>query len=945
MSGMAIAGSTVAGSCLEFLLPVALLSPFTTNIGSPIMPALPSAGRAIVKNVISADTVVLRGKPVNGPPPERIISFANLVAPRLGTAKDPEKEEAFAFEAREFLRKLLVGKEVAFKVEYTTTTNQRDFGVLTLPPGGGVDGETNVTRLLIKEGWAKVKQPDGKRQASEEQIALTELEQSAQAAKKGLWAETAPARNAKYNLDGEPRAFLDKYKGKPIDAILEQVRDGSTYRVCLLLPEGNARQYVTLSVSGVKAPIYRKDVPGVEDLVEPYAEEARYFVEARLLQRDIKVILEGVSNNNFVGSVQFPLGNIAEALLAEGLAKVVDWTLTIVTGGPVKLRAAESKAKERRLRLWKDYVAKQAKSSDSAFDAVVTKIVTADTILVQNLKTGVEKKLTLSSIRSPKLKEAREAGYNVEAKEFLRSRLIGKQVHVTLDYVKPPAEGYEERECATIKVGDVNIAEALVSKGLAGVVRYRKDDDNRASDYDALLVAESRAQEGQKGMHSPKEPPVHRIADASENANKARGFFSYLQRAGNIPAVVEYVATGSRFKVYVPSQNCKLTLVLGGIRAPRVGRTPQEKSEPFGPEALDFVNKRALQRDVEISIEGMDKVGGFIGALFLLPSTKDHFGTSKKENLASLLLEQGLATVHEYSANQTTYARELFEAEKKAKDARKGIWSIQDPNAVDTTVEVVSKEDEVLPKETKEAIVSEIAGGGRIYLQFVGEELNKLERLMADFARKHSGSQPIAPFTPKAGEYCSAKFTADENWYRARIKKVNPDKTYQVLYIDYGNSETLPASRLRALDSEFSLTTLRAQATEAALAYIKVPDLESDYGAEVFEYLRDLTENKTLKVRVVGRVPSAVGGGQALNVLLYDPKVSGDVSVNQTILQDGYATVAKAYARTRARISGTPKAGTVMALVAKFLEAQEEARKGRLNMWQYGDITDDDDQL
>ncbi|KAJ8783027.1 hypothetical protein J1605_009635 [Eschrichtius robustus] len=36
-----------------------------------------------------------------------------------------------------------------------------------------------------------------------------------------------------------------------------------------------------------------------------------------------------------------------------------------------------------------------------------------------------------------------------------------------------------------------NIAEALVSKGLATVIRYRQDDDQRSSHYDELLAAEA----------------------------------------------------------------------------------------------------------------------------------------------------------------------------------------------------------------------------------------------------------------------------------------------------------------------------------------------------------------------------------------------------------------------------------------------------------------------
>lgn len=35
----------------------------------------------------------------------------------------------------------------------------------------------------------------------------------------------------------------------------------------------------------------------------------------------------------------------------------------------------------------------------------------------------------------------------------LRKRLIGKNVHVTIDYVKPAEGDYEEKECVTIKYG------------------------------------------------------------------------------------------------------------------------------------------------------------------------------------------------------------------------------------------------------------------------------------------------------------------------------------------------------------------------------------------------------------------------------------------------------------------------------------------------------------
>jgi hypothetical protein len=48
------------------------------------------------------------------------------------------------------------------------------------------------------------------------------------------------------------------------------------------------------------------------------------------LQRDVEVVLESSNNNNFVGSVIHPQGNIAEALLKEGMAKCVDWSIAKV---------------------------------------------------------------------------------------------------------------------------------------------------------------------------------------------------------------------------------------------------------------------------------------------------------------------------------------------------------------------------------------------------------------------------------------------------------------------------------------------------------------------------------------------------------------------------------------------------------------------------------------
>ena len=41
--------------------------------------------------------------------------------------------------------------------------------------------------------------------------------------------------------------------------------------------------------------------------------------------------------------------------MRDGFARCVDWSIAMVTGGAEKLRAAEKAAKEKKLRIWKDY--------------------------------------------------------------------------------------------------------------------------------------------------------------------------------------------------------------------------------------------------------------------------------------------------------------------------------------------------------------------------------------------------------------------------------------------------------------------------------------------------------------------------------------------------------------------------------------------------------------
>ena len=283
-----------------------------------------------------------------------------------------------------------------------------------------------------------------------------------------------------------------------------------------------------------------------------------------------------------------------------------------------------------------------------------------------------------------------------------------------------------------------------------------------------MLELEQAAQTGQIGIHSGKESKFSgmRIVDASENVTKAKQFLSTFQRQKRLPGVVEHVASGSRFRILIPRENCRITFVLGGLRAPRVGRQG-EKGEQGGEDALDWTSRKAYQRDVEIEVENTDRAGGFIGTLWV-----------NGNNLGKGLLEEGLAWVQGASGGQ-----DYEDAEKRAKSARKGIWKDWDESQEAEEVTVVNNSGDV-PKPRKEfidVVVTNMNDDGSFGVQIVNDSVHALDKLMKEFRAFHNAGGPVAT-NPKAGDLVAAKFSADNEFYRAKIKKVDrPSQTAEVV--------------------------------------------------------------------------------------------------------------------------------------------------------------------
>jgi len=886
-------------------------------------PFVREKGAGIVKAVLTGDTIVVTGREkTGGPPREREITLANITAPRFGrkkSEKKPEiKDEPFAWASRESLRKRVIGKNVSFTIEYRTPQS-KEFGNIKFLSADS-EGD-NIAKDHIANGWAKVRRPSGKGEIPRELEQLIQLEEKAQSEGKGIWEKSEGVINASIRNFKviPPMELFEQVKGKALSGVVEKVLTGSMMKVTLF----PSLQNVTLQLSGVEAPMIQRSGEAA-----PFGREAKYLTEHYLLNRDIQLIIEGVDKFNLYGTVSYEGHYIGEELLKNGLAKYVDWSGQRTNVSP-KYKAAEKLAQEKRGRIWQDYSAPKPLSRQEEKKLVkpgsqivgnVLEIVNGGTILVNDGKE--DHRISFSSVtplrqtgnfekqmkneRKKEVSEEKEKAHSPEAKEYLRKKLIGQRVRCVLDYIKTSEEkDRPDKFYYSVYFEKNNVAVEVVSQGLAFAQSHR-GTDMRSADYEDILKAESLAKNNGKGVWNSKETPVHHVNDISllntpKEVAKARQFLPSLKRAGKQRGVVEFVFSGSRLKVFIPKEGCQIAFALAGIRCPG-------KADPFGKEAHQFSKELARQRDVEFEVLSQDRLGTFVGNLWV-----------SKKNLATSLLEKGFAFIHQGSIKDTVHSTEYLIAEESAKKTHLNVWQDYDEQAV---AEERRKRDEEknTTRQTKQelidVIVTEVVDGTSFFVQIIGNEAEQLDELMSALSMQGGD-----PYKPNIGDLVAAQFTVDDAWYRAKVLSSKEDTEFQVQYIDYGNMEMVPISRIRKLDPKF--TRLAPQAVESHLAYIKTPAVETELGQEAANTLRQMALSKSMLANVEYKA------NNALYLSLGDRESL--VLVNAALLRAGLARVERVRGKNLAP------------LMEKLKDEESKARSAHLNIWEYGDPGSDEE--
>jgi staphylococcal nuclease domain-containing protein 1 len=905
-------------------------------------------GFGIVKAVTSGDSLILMGGTARGGLlSEKHITLSGVLAPKIALRNGVDAP--FAFASREFLRSRVIGKRVKFFINHTQEgVKERNYADVQ------TQEKTDLAEELLRHGWVAVKMPNGDKIFPDKQR-LIDIQNDAKAHKRGQWntALTNQVRDVNYSPDAQ--TLLAETKGQAIPAIVDFIREGHFFRLELVGPH-LAHNMISLHLAGVQCP--RTPRSDSKDQPEPFAAEAKFYSEARLLHRPVHVRLLGIDKQgNFFGSIEFPRGNISVNLLENGLGKYVPWSAAL-TPEASKLAAAQQLAQSRRANLWVDF--DPAANSEQAlpeYQATVVFVHSGQQLTVETTTGKHErKKISLSSIRCPQIgyKDMPDEAFAMEAREFVRSKLIGKRVLVQTDYqrgnAKTPPSCTVSYCTGTDRAPNTDLAVGLVSRGLGKVINHSASEP-RSRNYGKLLLAEEEATRKHLGIMNTRKPLVatpiidltireRRDAKSSKNAeektttsenkkeskgkgkksegkkearnsgSKARQFLRYME-GKSLNGVVEHAYSGTRYKVYIASENVFISLMIAGIRSPQYDADGDAKQ--IANVATTYVQSKLLQRSIRVAVQGIDQRDNFIGTVFL-----------GKLNFAIHLVSHGYASVNGFSASKTDHKKELFAAEDDAKAKKVGMWenwvkpatpvpSDDEDDAEETKTEPVRGRDETLA-----VTVTEITDANNFYVQLQNDRNIPLVQAAMDAFVAGDASSDLAP----AKDMILAGLFSDGTWHRVKIEGQNrTNQTWRVIFIDYGNRTELKTAELRVLSKE--LQTVPACARACTLAGVQ-SSFQAEYKMLSTTHFGELAfeQNFSAKVECKDR-------NNKLHVTLVEAK--GSPSINDQLVRQGLV-----------RVVERPERGIPQSVIASLREAEAVAKVSNLVVWEHGDVSDSD---
>ncbi|CAC5408616.1 TDRD1_4_6_7 [Mytilus coruscus] len=158
------------------------------------------------------------------------------------------------------------------------------------------------------------------------------------------------------------------------------------------------------------------------------------------------------------------------------------------------------------------------------------------------------------------------------------------------------------------------------------------------------------------------------------------------------------------------------------------------------------------------------------------------------------------------------------------------------------------------------------------------EATDELLKRMNDFY--NTGGEKVQ--SPNIGMVYAAQFSADNNWYRARVDSITGDSV-AVTYIDYGNTENLLAEKLRLL--YIDMTSMKSAAIICHLDGVQA--VGGSWSREAIDKFRTLV----VPVIVSGVLTKVIASSVHNRIHKVKVMDNNGVDVGQTLVNDGFATM------------------------------------------------------
>lgn len=217
---------------------------------------------------------------------------------------------------------------------------------------------------------------------------------------------------------------------------------------------------------------------------------------------------------------------------------------------------------------------------------------------------------------------------------------------------------------------------------------------------------------------------------------------------------------------------------------------------------------------------------------------------------------------------------------------------------------------------------------------------------MNAFSAHHNSIASTESLAPRNGMLVAARFSQDGQWYRARVRRCSEVlKTAEVIFIDYGNEETVSYKDIRNLDDKFKsmppqaipaklrwvFTDFQFIASNTHNSFVNLLSIDHEYGQESLDRFKELCQGRNLVAKVDAKDPNGT-----LHLRLLDPSdpdsaISAEYCINADLVADGLALIDK---KTR-------YASKYPEMQMTLQDALQAAKNSRAGAFEYGDITDD----